>query len=474
MLFGMTMCPTVYWYDSAEFAAHAAALGVPHPPGYPLYTLIAHVFTWLPGEAAWGVNAMSVVFGVLSCVGVYLLARVLGCVPWASAGAAALLATGVTFWGNAVVAEVYTPGLAFTVGVWLLLWLAERRRHIGWEVGGGLLAGLGVGVHLSIATVGLAYAWLVLTRPEAEGSRPSLQTRVRRAGAAIGGVLIGLTVFLYIPWRTFETWSDREWRRFFANAAGGAFRRKFHRADIFDRSVTMLDIFAENVQWVGLALALWGWIAIMRTHRRWGIAILLGVAGNVGTFFNYHVPDLDVFVLPSIALACVLAGRGAQDITRVWCSSGGGMQTRQGEASGPPEKPRRRYAPWIALAFMILPAYHLLRNYERCDFSQRTEAAEYARAVCESAREPAWVISYSSPAEWRRYAVFLYVQKALGQCSGVRVLVKPKEAQVQALLTRSRARVYAFLPLARFQPWDIRMEREGVLWRLRPVSGRRT
>ena len=52
ILYGLTLCPTVYWYDSAEFAASAASLGVPHPPGYPLYTLIAHVFTWLPGEPA--------------------------------------------------------------------------------------------------------------------------------------------------------------------------------------------------------------------------------------------------------------------------------------------------------------------------------------------------------------------------------------------------------------------------------------
>ena len=71
LLYAMTMCRAVYWYDSAEFAAHAASLGVPHPPGYPLYTLIAHAFTWLPGDAALNVNMMSAVFGVGAALVLY-------------------------------------------------------------------------------------------------------------------------------------------------------------------------------------------------------------------------------------------------------------------------------------------------------------------------------------------------------------------------------------------------------------------
>jgi len=38
-----TVCPTVYWYDSAEFASAAAVLGIPHPPGYPIYTLLGYL-----------------------------------------------------------------------------------------------------------------------------------------------------------------------------------------------------------------------------------------------------------------------------------------------------------------------------------------------------------------------------------------------------------------------------------------------
>ena len=45
-LYLATLCPVVYWYDSAEYVTAAVTLGIPHPPGYPLYVLLGHV---LPG-----------------------------------------------------------------------------------------------------------------------------------------------------------------------------------------------------------------------------------------------------------------------------------------------------------------------------------------------------------------------------------------------------------------------------------------
>src|SRR5205085_4646944 len=56
-----TMAPTVYELDSAELATGAATLGIVHPPGYPLYTLVAHLFTLLPlRDVAFRVNLLSV------------------------------------------------------------------------------------------------------------------------------------------------------------------------------------------------------------------------------------------------------------------------------------------------------------------------------------------------------------------------------------------------------------------------------
>src|SRR5437762_3568284 len=55
-----TLHPTVAGGDSGELTVVAATLGVAHPPGYPLHTLLAKLFTFIPhGSIAWRVNLLS-------------------------------------------------------------------------------------------------------------------------------------------------------------------------------------------------------------------------------------------------------------------------------------------------------------------------------------------------------------------------------------------------------------------------------
>ena len=62
----LTLAPTITWRnegaDSGDFVTAAVTFGIPHPPGYPLYTLIAAGFARLPlAEPARGVNLFSAV-----------------------------------------------------------------------------------------------------------------------------------------------------------------------------------------------------------------------------------------------------------------------------------------------------------------------------------------------------------------------------------------------------------------------------
>ena len=38
----------VTWYDAGELSVAAAGLGVPHPTGFPLFTILGHLFASLP------------------------------------------------------------------------------------------------------------------------------------------------------------------------------------------------------------------------------------------------------------------------------------------------------------------------------------------------------------------------------------------------------------------------------------------
>src|SRR5262245_13053964 len=62
MLYWVTLSPGVLPADAGEFQLVAAKLGVAHPPGYPLYTMLAWLFTLLtPADPARGVNLFSAV-----------------------------------------------------------------------------------------------------------------------------------------------------------------------------------------------------------------------------------------------------------------------------------------------------------------------------------------------------------------------------------------------------------------------------
>ena len=432
ILYGLTLCPTVYWYDSAEFAASAASLGVPHPPGYPLYTLIAHVFTWLPGEPAFDVNLMSLAFGVASVVLVCVLTRRLGGSWVAAVSASTLLATMVSFWTNAVVAEVYTPGLFFTLGVVAILERAHAENRPGLLTLAGLVGGLGVGMHMSIATFGLGYAWLVVTwgidfrHPrDLRRIKDGAKARLLRMFKALGAALAGLLVFLYVPIRTFERWDAAEWTIFRKNSMGGTFRRKFQPDyDFGERFDLVAQLFLDNLLAIGLALALVGVLVLLPRRPALGVGLVLCALGNSWWFFNYLVPDLDVFFLPSMAVACICAGFGAEGV--------GHLLARF--------DPRLRFASWAALA---LPLFLVVRNYERVDLSGYTEAAEWGERACRTVASNARVLLYSSPQEWRYYSVFLYVQEALGQCRDVTIWRKPKPHQIQQALARGEP-VYTF------------------------------
>src|SRR5205085_2522417 len=66
-LYFLTLAPTVTLVDSGELIFAAKSLGVAHPPGFPLYVLLAHLFTWLPvGSVAARVNFASALFAALA------------------------------------------------------------------------------------------------------------------------------------------------------------------------------------------------------------------------------------------------------------------------------------------------------------------------------------------------------------------------------------------------------------------------
>ncbi len=109
LLYAYCAAPTVALEDDGFFILNAYFSSVNHPPGYPLFSMIGKLFTYLPiGSVAYRVHLVSALFGALTCLMLwYIVYHLLNSAILAYI-ASLSLATSSTFWSQAVIAEVYT------------------------------------------------------------------------------------------------------------------------------------------------------------------------------------------------------------------------------------------------------------------------------------------------------------------------------------------------------------------------------
>ncbi|MFN2603432.1 MAG: DUF2723 domain-containing protein [Gemmatimonadaceae bacterium] len=147
-----TLAPSVTLWDSGEFLSAIHSLGIPHPPGTPLYVLVgnlwARIFSPLVGFA-YSINLLSALCSAIACA---LMANLF--VRWTGdrlAAYAAAVCAGATssLWLSATETEVYSSALL--VGC-LIFWIADRTdaaRERKWLILGAYVAGLGFALHLT-------------------------------------------------------------------------------------------------------------------------------------------------------------------------------------------------------------------------------------------------------------------------------------------------------------------------------------
>ncbi len=191
-MYAATCAPGVHWGDAVEFVSVARTWGVAHPPGYPVYSLVAGAVAHVTGAAApLAVNLLSALFVALGLsITAWTIAVVAGRGPWAAlAGALAALglATGRAMWSSAVVAEVYGLHLAIIAAIAALCLSDDDdfsgRR--GWMAAG--LVGLGLAHHpliLCVTPLAAVAVW---------------RSRPRRPLPILAALLLPLLAYLYLP-----------------------------------------------------------------------------------------------------------------------------------------------------------------------------------------------------------------------------------------------------------------------------------
>ena len=331
VLYALSSPRTVALEDDGLFILSSYFLGIEHPPGYPLFTLIGHLFTYLPfGSVAYRVHLASALFGALTGSALWLCARAL--VPGRLPAYLAAFGLGASpvFWSQSIVAEVYS------LNTWLFLTLVFLGLRIcppaGQPMAGpaarrilygmAFLFGLSLSNHWPLMLL-VAPAFLVLLWPMRE-------ELLRRLPVLLGLVVLGLLPYAWLIYRSWaflpisfygpletlpEIW-------FFLSRSGYAEIDNSVSANWLDRirffeflgsqllvqfaiAGTLLAAVGLAVQWRVLGRRIAGFLLVAFLMPSAVLLLLLGFDYGAANKHTFHV-----YPLPAYAICALWMGIG--------------------------------------------------------------------------------------------------------------------------------------------------------------------
>jgi hypothetical protein len=313
-VYGLTLAPDLtfanYGVDGGELITAAVTLGIPHPPGYPTYVLLGHLFSYLPlGTIAYRFNlfsavAMALAAGFVTAVAGHEMVRDRenGRQSVATSKAAAKWvppAAGLTFalmplvWNQALITEVYALNALFLAA---FLWALLSGRPAG-QV--GVLLGLSLTGHLTSYLMA-PLALLILPA----GAWPRLAL----------GVVAGLAPLLALPLLA-QSNSPFSWgeptslERWWWLVSGQLYHGNAGALPAAEVGVRLLRWSRQLViqlSWIGVPLLLLSLSSQWQEKRRtdavlWFVLLLYGALA-----LTYNTADAAVFFLPGLLLLSIL------------------------------------------------------------------------------------------------------------------------------------------------------------------------
>lgn len=485
-VYALTLAPTVTAEDGGELIAAAYGGGVAHPPGYPLWTLLARAsIMLLPlGSVAYRVNLLSAVLAASAATVLFHSLRRFFEVGSLVAGATALcFGLGRHLWSQAVIAEVYTLHilLACLVLHVALAWRESRKdRHLYLL---SLLVGLGLANHHLTILLGPLLVAFVLTFEPRTFLRP---------GVVMGCLIclgIGLLPYLYLPLAAsgdpYVNWGDPDtWEAFLRHVLRKQYGDpSMHAARTASRFLGQLGVLtswsARQYTVAAIPFILAGAVIQARRNRDLFYIVLgLFLTHTVGLAailnFNFQRQELfctRVFALPAYIPLAIWMAIGCQSVGRE-CASWLG---RSGSLRWLP-----LWAPAVIIVLVVATA-----NFSANDMSHYYYAYDHANNLLNAVAPNAILLPSGDhntfPLIYRHYVEGLRPDVIIGDKYGYveydlyrtmpdaprRVRTRRQREQIEAYIIRTSGRpvYYTVKPRLDLLP-EYRVVSEGMLFRV--------
>jgi Protein of unknown function (DUF2723) len=330
-----TLAPSMLYGDSAEFQTIAYTLGMGHPTGYPIYILLAKLFTFIPiCEIAYRVNLFSAFCAAFAVAIVYLIIRKLGGTYVSAIFGSLTLALTPLFWKHATIAEIYTLSAAWLALILYFVLQWKETNNPRWIFIAGFCGGLSLGIHSNVTLSGLAILlYLVLS------TRQRVDWIQALFGGAVG-LVIFISAFLFLDFLdspagyynavvrpSLSVWGmttsdfDSPVERLAFLYFPPQFTGQFFAVSADEINTRLTDFSTENSSYIWLALI--GFISLIippkNSSPRWREALLLVVAFTTFITFaiTYDVFDFYVYYIPTTLILSICVGLGVNAIIEV-------------------------------------------------------------------------------------------------------------------------------------------------------------
>jgi hypothetical protein len=324
-VYGSTLAPSVGAGDSGELILAAQSMGIPHPPGYPLWILLARAATALPwGTVALRVNALSAVLSACAVGLFYLLAARCGLKKSGRFAATLIFAGSTLLWDSAVQAEVYSLATVAFLALTLAAFAARSKGAASARSDAVFffVAGLALLAHQTLLFPALILGIWVLAR----------RFRPRRLVAALAWTAVGFSCVLALPIRSAaHPWFDwgqnhnlaHLWDNLLRRNYGGLRQNPFRLDRTVDEIVCMGGLMAASCGVVGASLAALGTLLAGRARPALVPLTLaaLTIPAALVAFVGFtpdpeHLAQIGPFLIPVLAAAALWAGAGVANLSK--------------------------------------------------------------------------------------------------------------------------------------------------------------
>ena len=413
VLYLTTLAPTISWgsdgkaVDGAELLTAANVLGIPHPPGYPTYTLLLKVFATLVqvGDYAFRGNLLSSLMATLTTVFLFLatvrLCKIIVPSPstWilnvSSALAGITFATSPLFWSQSVVTEVYTLNTLFLSSMLFITTsiVLQSKSQITRESGTKLwifsiLLGLGMGNHITLILFAIP---LIVWIGKTIGWRNMVSTKPL---LALG---IGLSTYLYLPIRSAQSpninWGHAHtihgllWMLTAKPYQDYAFNIPI--ASLVPRITEWANLIFSQFNPLGIFVGLLGARRLFLQIQTFLLCSLVAMAVISIYAVTYSTIDFEVLMIPAFLLFSSWIGVGFFWISTSWIPNYSIRGLTHKSLNGLPSLTTAL----TILAFLMVPITSIVLNFDSQNMRNDRTAYIHSKSIMELVPEGSTIIS---------------------------------------------------------------------------------